>query len=273
MKESIKKKIKDFYFSDLKNTFDKKTHNFLEVYFEKYLWETTKIINIVSSQQIKNPKILDAGGGIGVPSIILSKLFKYECTIIDRYDEFDETLDREMGSTQEIYDRLEKYNVKIVRESFINNTNNKLLNNFNVVTSFSVIEHLSISPKITISSLSSFLLEGGTMFLTTPNQAHIFNRIKLLFGKNVWEDLNSFTDDKIFYGHIREYLLNELRSLIKSDRSLLFIDSGGTNYSINSFINRRLKNIPTKKIIIFLLNIFTISKYLKLQIYISAKKI
>ena len=29
---------------------------------------------------------------------------------------------------------------------------------------------------------------GGNILVGTPNQAHIFNRIKLLMGKNVWED-------------------------------------------------------------------------------------
>ena len=273
MLNDIKNKIKKFYFNELIPTFDVKSHQYLTSHYQKFLWEVETIVRIIEQNNIKEPSIIDAGGGLGIPSIILSKIFQYNCSIIDRYDEFDESFDRKTGGYEELKNRLLDYSVKIHKDNFIDPNNKNLFNSFDIVTNFSVIEHLILSPNKTINSLSKFLKNNGILFLTTPNQAHAFNRIKLLFGYNVWEDIKTFQNDPIFYGHVREYLLSEIEEMTCLQDNLKLIESGGTNYPIISFINKKIENSVLQTILSLLLRMLTFSKYLKLQIYITAKKI
>ena len=265
-------KVKSFYFSELINSFDKKSHDFLIRYYKKYLFEIDLIVKTVEKNHISNPKILDVGGGLGIPSIILSQVFNYNSFLLDRYDEFSDNHDRIMGTENIIINRLNNYGVIVYKENFLDNKNLPIKSSFDVVTSFSVIEHIPKSPFHIIFSLISFLNQNGCLILSTPNQAHIFNRIKLMLGKNVWENLETFCEPGEFYGHVREYLLKELKLLIKNNDNLILSDNGGCNYSIYVFFMKKYGNtlIP-KYVSIFLDKIISMFPTLCLQLYIVAK--
>ena len=266
------KKIKLFYFGELIKSFDSKSHNFLERYYKKYLFEVDLIVKTIDNNKINDPKILDVGGGLGIPSIILSKIFGYQSFLLDRYDEFSDEHDRVMGTTEVIINRLKSYNVLVYKENFLDNKNDLINSYFDVVTNFSVIEHIATSPYKIIGALSSFANNNGCVVLSTPNQAHIFNRIKLMLGKNVWEDLETFCEPGIFYGHVREYLLQELKLLVNNSDNLLLSDHGGSNYSIYVFFMKRYRNkFIAKAMSIFLDQTIKFIPTFCLQLYIVAK--
>lgn len=272
LSKSILQEIKLFYFGELMNSFDPKSHNFLKLYYKKYISEVNLIAKTINENKILDPKILDVGGGLGIPSIILSKIFNFKNYVLDRYDEFSDEHDREVGTEKIVVKRLQSFGVIVYKENFLNNKNNKINSSFDVVTNFSVIEHIATSPFYIINALSSFLKKNGFLILSTPNQAHIFNRFKLMLGKNVWEDLSTFSETGVFFGHVREYLLEELCMLIKKNKNLVLLNKGGLNYSIYVFFMKKFGNklIPTtlSTLLDYVISIFP--KFC-LQLYIVAK--
>jgi len=94
------------------------------------------------------------------------------------------------------------------------------------------------------------------MLIGTPNQAHIFNRIKLLFGKNIWEDFDYWFNNKIFYGHVRELTTNELISIPLS--------MGLNNikiYSSSYPLIYRLKSVTIYKILNYIFSSINLNYY------------
>ena len=191
---------------------------------------------------------------------------------MDRYDEFSEDHDRIVGTENVIIKRLNKYDVIVYKENFLDYKNNQIKSDFDIVTNFSVIEHIATSPLRIINSLISFLNQDGHLILSTPNQAHVFNRVKLMLGRNVWEDLETFSETGEFYGHVREYLLKELKHIIKSNDNLSLSDDGGSNYSIYVYFMKKYGNKSIPKIFsIFLDKIISAFPTLCLQLYVVAK--
>lgn len=89
---------------------------------------------------------------------------------------------------------------------------------FDVVIFSEVIEHLRVHPVLPLRDIRRVLKAEGCLVLTTPNVARLTNVLALLFGKNVFEDFKRelqpqghITDS---WTHIREYTLEELKSLI-----------------------------------------------------------
>ena len=93
-----------------------------------------------------------------------------------------------------------------------------------------------------------------------------------MLGKNVWEDLGTFCEPGEFYGHVREYLLTELKFLIKNSENLLLRDNGGSNYSIYVFFMKKYGDNPIPRTIsTFLDKIISIFPTFCLQLYVVAK--
>lgn len=89
---------------------------------------------------------------------------------------------------------------------------------FNFVIFSDILEHLIPAdiPAV-FKEISRVLKKNGWLFVTTPNISSLIKRIKLLFGKNPLEfDLR--LHENATYGHIREYTMNELISLLQSER-------------------------------------------------------
>ncbi len=89
---------------------------------------------------------------------------------------------------------------------------------FDVVIFSEVIEHLRVHPIILLREIRRVLKTGGYVIVTTPNVARLTNVFTLLFGKNVFEEFKCDLPNQAHitdsWTHIREYTLNELRSLI-----------------------------------------------------------
>lgn len=90
---------------------------------------------------------------------------------------------------------------------------------FDFVTYTDVIEHHSFSPKRVLQEIYRVLRPGGQVILLTPNHASIYNRLKLLSGKSVHDDLDYFFDgssaDAVYDGHHREYTRAEVKAMLQ----------------------------------------------------------
>ena len=210
-----KSKVEKFFHSDILVTFPKEARSGLIRTFDKNLYELEIIVKTLNMSEGKDrPLIIDYGCGLGINLLILSKLFNCSCIGIDRFDEFDEKHAREVGNTSQVIERLNNYGVHIIKANPVSYQSDAHLR-ADIVTSFDVIEHFNFPPIDYLSNMLKSLKIGGSILVGTPNQAHIFNRIKLLFGKNVWEDFDYWMNFNPFYGHVRELLTSELKMVIE----------------------------------------------------------
>ena len=209
-----KSKIENFFHSEILVTFPSNAKPGLIRAFDKNIFELEIIIKTLNMSESKDrPVIIDYGCGLGINLLILSKLFNCSCIGIDRFDEFDEKYNRQVGHTSQVIERLEKNGVNVIVANPVNYESNNL--SADIVTSFDVIEHFNFPPTEYLTKMLKSLKAGGSILVGTPNQAHIFNRIKLLIGKNVWEDFEYWMSYSPFYGHVRELLTSELKMVIE----------------------------------------------------------
>jgi SAM-dependent methyltransferase len=90
---------------------------------------------------------------------------------------------------------------------------------FDFVTYTDVIEHHAFSSKRVLREIHRVLVPGGRLILLTPNHASIYNRLKLLAGRSVHDDLDYFfetsAEDPVYDGHHREYTRAEVRTILQ----------------------------------------------------------
>jgi SAM-dependent methyltransferase len=90
---------------------------------------------------------------------------------------------------------------------------------FDFVTYTDVIEHHSFSPKRVLQEIHRVLRPAGEIVLLTPNHASVYNRLKLLSGRSVHDNLNYFFDtsagDAVYDGHHREYTRAEVKEILQ----------------------------------------------------------
>lgn len=84
---------------------------------------------------------------------------------------------------------------------------------FDLILCSEVMEHLQGNPHKMLRHLSSLLLPGGHLLITTPNLARLFNRIKLLLGRTPLETIAAQDD---WGGHIREYTRREVAEFCRA---------------------------------------------------------
>ncbi|OFZ53960.1 MAG: hypothetical protein A2428_16300 [Bdellovibrionales bacterium RIFOXYC1_FULL_54_43] len=184
-------------------------------FFRKHIFELQQILKVARTKSTPRPKFLDIGCGVGVNACVLSQVFGFEVFVADRLDEFAPELKREVGDADGVIRRWEQFGVKGIRQNFIQDGFPKeWQGTFDIVTTFDVIEHFTFSPLPFLRSSRELLNSGGTLMVGTPNQVHLYNRLKSLVGKNTWEDFQYFIDCDTFYGHVREFTPRELREMI-----------------------------------------------------------
>jgi 2-polyprenyl-3-methyl-5-hydroxy-6-metoxy-1,4-benzoquinol methylase len=146
-------------------------------------------------------------------------------------------------------------------------------NDFDVVLIIGIIAHLHNSPRELMNYGMSLLKPGGMIILETANAVSLFNRIKVLFGKN------NYVNCSYFYwnvgdvrSHIREYTKAEMVDIMRNH----FVDNIHVNMidSIDLRSVQDLKNFNQNlnNILLFLYKCCTIYPTFKNSIIISGKK-
>jgi len=90
-------------------------------------------------------------------------------------------------------------------------------NEFDLVTSLDVVEHLPGSPRHYLREIYRIIKSGGTFLLSNPNPASLSNAILILLGKSVYHPLEEWFDlvgNENYQGHWREYTASELTYMV-----------------------------------------------------------
>ena len=86
---------------------------------------------------------------------------------------------------------------------------------FSVVTFSEVLEHLPIERvRFVFSELARVIRPGGILVVSSPNQASLENRVKLLKGKSILEMPNPIDSLGGVFGHIRLYTPAEIKATL-----------------------------------------------------------
>lgn len=190
-----------------------KHHALLSRDKHKHIFEVGKIVQSIGEKP--RATVLDFGCGAGVNAILLSTIYGIQVSVVDRFDEFEVEHKRTAGDVDIVTDRLESVGVQVIRGSFDNLSAALAGVAFDIVTSFDVIEHIGNGPSIFVTALMEAVRPSGSLLLGTPNQQHIFNRVKALAGLNTWEDFGTWYEGNPFYGHVRELLVSDLKQIAR----------------------------------------------------------
>lgn len=103
-----------------------------------------------------------------------------------------------------------------------------------------VLEHLFQDDNITMKNISRIMKPSALLFLTVPNATEFFTRVRFLLGHNVfWSKKDILNGVYGGYGHIREYTLDEVITILE-DTGFKIIDKlaiNGYRYSITKILN------------------------------------
>jgi len=85
---------------------------------------------------------------------------------------------------------------------------------FDAVIFTEVYEHLRDYPVRSLLEVHRVLRPGGRLYFTTPNQAYLLSRLRLMAGRNVQTPLSDWIGGLPFARHSREYTFDEVRALM-----------------------------------------------------------
>lgn len=156
-------------------------------------------------------KVLDVGAGVGIYSLILAKM-GLKCHAIDTWAEYDDS--NSMGPRDKILSRLEKNKVSVLYCDILKSPLPFADGSFDLVLFTDVLEHFVASKKV-LKEISRILRRGGFLVIETPNAACLQNRLRLLFGKSVYSNLEYWFNAEPYFGHIREYSIGEIHQMLK----------------------------------------------------------
>jgi SAM-dependent methyltransferase len=96
-------------------------------------------------------------------------------------------------------------------------------NHFDIISCWETMEHFNFNPIGFVRDLRRILKPSGRALITVPNQCKFESRLKLLRGKSIATDIDSYnhyynySGEKRFLGfHWREYVLSELAYLFRT---------------------------------------------------------
>jgi 2-polyprenyl-3-methyl-5-hydroxy-6-metoxy-1,4-benzoquinol methylase len=180
--------------------------------YKQYLFVLQKVLFPLHREHKDISKVLDIGAGVGIYLLILSRL-GVECHAIDTWNEYEDQYNNRMGNKKDILERFERNNVKVKECDILSPPSPFIDGEFDLVLFMDVLEHLA-TPKSALKEISRVLHRGGYLVLETPNTASLSNRLKALFGKSVYANLDYWSNADRFFGHIREYTAAELKWML-----------------------------------------------------------
>lgn len=184
----------------------------LAPYSDKARWEFHSHLyhlNLLTRNITKDTTILDVGCGIGIFALSL-KLLGYDVEGYDKYVFQANTsyTAHDIAGLQKIWDT---HGLRIVSRDVFDG--DRFVKQYDVIVSIATIEHQS-RPRSFLGSLKRSVRPGGLIYLSTPNVAHLLNRIRCFFGRPPLGNIQElFETDANFVGHVREYTLGELAQM------------------------------------------------------------
>jgi 2-polyprenyl-3-methyl-5-hydroxy-6-metoxy-1,4-benzoquinol methylase len=158
-------------------------------------------------------KLLDVGAGGGVIPLVLTKA-GYECSAIDTWAEYDRIYHNRMGVKEDILTRLKTNGIEIKFCDIEKEPSPFEDGSFDMVFFLDVIEHI-YKPKKVLKEIQRVLASSGILVITTVNLSCLKNRLYMLFGRSNYVELSYWYNSEPFFGHIREYTLQEVERMLK----------------------------------------------------------
>ena len=104
-----------------------------------------------------------------------------------------------------------------------------------VVMSYHTFEHFHHTPRFLLERVKNQLKKGGMLFIEVPNALFAWNRVKVLIGKTNYVPYKNYWNRYPWYGHIREYSVDDLRALSRNAGFSRFQIIGRNYYSMRFF--------------------------------------
>ncbi|TGO02866.1 hypothetical protein PN36_17430 [Candidatus Thiomargarita nelsonii] len=223
---TIKDEVIDLY-APYKNDF-RSFEEYETLRYKEYIEKATLVYK-------ENAKVLDVGAGTNAIHILLKRLGMD----VHIADDFGDEGYRKFDLEALIENVLVKSGIKV---HSLDLTTEKLPfedGYFDVVTSYDFFEHIYRGAKHITEEMYRVTAPGGRIVLATPNAANLRKRLNVIFGKNIWSDLNDWFSDEAFRAHVREPILQDLVQIIekvgyKTDQQI------GTNWlapNLNSVVD------------------------------------
>jgi len=232
-------------------------YNYLNTHKSSYVRTICDIDNLYKNSGKGN--ILEIGSFLGPVSISLKKI-GYSVHALDIPEFYQSSALRSLYKKNAIPFvgvNLKKYNLPYESEFF------------DAVIICETIEHLNFNPLPILKEINRILKKDGLLYIGTPNQSHIINRIKLLIGKSIHNTIDDFfkqldrNDNMIVGLHWREYTMNETIKMVermgfKIIQKYYFMEKGNKKKSIFKTLIKRL--------------VYIIPSFRPYQVVISKKK-
>jgi len=120
---------------------------------------------------------------------------------------------------------------------------------FLIVTFSEVLEHLPVERlNFVLSEIARVVSPGGLLIISSPNQASLENRLRLLKGKSILEMPNRLDSAKDTFGHIRLYTRSEMEAAMSKlgfslERSVIESNNSGYRGTSPKSWRRRIYRI------------------------------
>jgi SAM-dependent methyltransferase len=170
------------------------------------------IQHLIASDFPPPARILELGSAPGDQIVRLAES-GYVCTSVDIGYSSDEWSNGETGRMKRLLDAAGVAGIA----SDLEMTPYPLSDHsFDVVLMTEVYEHLRDYPIRSLHEVRRVLRRGGRLYFTTPNQAYIVKRFRLLMGQNVQTGLREWVGGLPFARHAREYTFDEIHKLMET---------------------------------------------------------
>jgi SAM-dependent methyltransferase len=207
---------------------EKKYIDWLQSQYESILLD----FNEIFSNNGTHPRVLEICSFLGVVDIALAKL-GFDVHTYDIPEFQNNTKLKKLYSEYNVHPAIGY--IKDIWKTGLPYPNNY----FDAVIFSEVIEHLNINPLPVFQELNRILKPDGILYITTPNQVNLFNRITIILGGSNRSGINTSvtqidqSQNTICGIHWREYTLEELVEILEI-----------TGFSIKkySFSNNTKKN-------------------------------
>jgi SAM-dependent methyltransferase len=168
--------------------------------------------SLIANDFLPPARIVELGSAPGDQIVHLAES-GYECTSVDIGEASDEWSGGESGRMKRLLDAA---GVKDVMWNLERTPYPLPADSFDAVVMTEVYEHLRDYPIKSLQEVHRILRPGARLYFTTPNQAYVVNRFRLLVGRNVQTNIRDWIGGLPFARHAREYTFSEINELMEA---------------------------------------------------------
>jgi SAM-dependent methyltransferase len=164
---------------------------------------------LVLSRTGRDATVIDLGGGLGLFSTTMAAMGVNSVMVDDHYHlRTDPGWATYWEALQSVWAR---YGVELVSRDLTVDGLGPSVPKADAVTAFHLVEHLHHSPKPLLQEAVAALEPGGVLVIAVPNAANLRKRITVPLKGTGWSALDTWYEEPVFRGHVREPTVADLR--------------------------------------------------------------